>query len=465
VIKPKIKIFILLTDGVGLRNFAYTSFYHLGIKKGYEIVFWNATPFDLNRLDISSVVIKKPKLHWYTDILKSACKKIELKLFAHRENDSIYYEYDFPLQKKSIKKLLKSALIVLYSKLYASEKGMLKIRNKIIKNEKKTSYYKDCIRDLKLENPDFVFSTTQRSGIAIAALEAAKKLGISTASFIFSWDNIPKATTVVNSNFYFVWSDHMKKELLHYQRYIKPEQVKVTGTPQFENHYDKSLQQAKKTFFESYGLDLGKKYICFSGDDITTSPKDELYLRDVAKAVRSLNEKEHNLGIIFRRCPVDFSNRYDEILEMYKDVIVSLDPIWEILGNVWNGILPTKEDLKLQTNIIAHTECVVNLGSSMVFDYVSHNKPCAYINYNYLNPSIEAEKGVYVYDYVHFRSMPSQEAVIWFSHPDNIANQLEHMLANKDKTVSKAKEWFEVINGHSPADASKRILEHINNLL
>jgi hypothetical protein len=44
-------------------------------------------------------------------------------------------------------------------------------------------------------------------------LLAAQQLGIPTATFIFSWDNLPKATMVVETDYYFV-GDHMKLELL-----------------------------------------------------------------------------------------------------------------------------------------------------------------------------------------------------------------------------------------------------------
>jgi hypothetical protein len=52
--------------------------------------------------------------------------------------------------------------------------------------------------------------------LAVAPLLAAQDLGIPTATFIFSWDNLPKATMVVEANYYFVWSHHMKRELLLY---------------------------------------------------------------------------------------------------------------------------------------------------------------------------------------------------------------------------------------------------------
>ena len=280
------KIFILLPDGVSLRNFAYTSFYKLGIEKGYEVIFWNYTPFDLNSLGFSQINITNTKLHLFTDILKYAQIRAEIRRFAKRDKDSIYIEYLFPLSYKNLKAIIKSVLVLLISRLYATEKGLLKLRKKICDLERTTNYYKQCKRVLEKEKPDFIFCTSQRSVTAIAPLTAAKDLDIPIAAFIFSWDNLPKATTIITADYYFVWSDLMKDELLHYQRYIKSSQVYITGTPQFEPHFENDRLLSREDFCKQHNLDSKCTYFCYSGDDITTSPKDELYLRDIAKAIR-----------------------------------------------------------------------------------------------------------------------------------------------------------------------------------
>ncbi len=462
--KPKKKIFILLPDGVSLRNFAYTSFYQLGIEKGYDVIFWNSTPFELSKLGFSEIKITKPKPHWHTDILKNAQKLIEIKLFSERDNDPIYFEYLFPLSYKTFKQQIKSNLTKLYAKWYGSEKGLDKLRARIIKNERGTSYYQECKKILEKERPQLVFCTSQRSVTAIAPLTAARDLEIPTSTFIFSWDNMPKATTVTTTDHYFVWSDLMKFQLLHYQRYIDPGNAYITGTPQFEPHFDKERIMSREAFCKEHDLDPAMKYICYSGDDITTSPKDELYVRDAARAVRALNEKGHNLKIIYRKCPVDFTTRYDEVMAAFKDVIVEIPPLWKKMGDAWNTILPTPQDLDLQANIIAHTEFVINLASSMVFDFVAHGKPCAYMNYNYLNLSETPEKGVYLYDYVHFRSMPSSEAVIWLDHPEEISIKIEMILAGVPETIKEAEAWFKIINLHPANKASERIWSRIDNI-
>jgi hypothetical protein len=70
-----------------------------------------------------------------------------------------------------------------------------------------------------------------------------------------------------------------------------------------------------------------------------------------------------------------FSDRYDAVLAKNADILTAVDPKWKKMGDYWNTVLPTAEDLDLQVNTIAHTEMVINLGSSMVFDYISYDKP------------------------------------------------------------------------------------------
>ena len=89
------KIFILLPDGIGLRNFAFTDFYNTGTASGYEIVFWNNTPFDLSDLGFTDIKIEKAKSHPLTDLYKNALKIVELRLSIKKSKDRIYESYYF----------------------------------------------------------------------------------------------------------------------------------------------------------------------------------------------------------------------------------------------------------------------------------------------------------------------------------------------------------------------------------
>lgn len=454
------RLFVLLPDGIGLRNFAFTSFVEMGKQMGWEVTFWNSTPFNLKELEYNEIKLKgSPRPS--TDLLKRAKIRAELDFFTQKFSDPVYQTYKFPSPRQNLKSRIKNMLVWFFSLYNASEKGLLRLRKRMENSERKGNYYYQCKTILEKEKPDFVFCTNQRPVTAIAPLTAAKDLGIKTGTFIFSWDNLPKATMVIEPDHYFVWSDYMKKELLLYYPYIPSGKVHVTGSPQFEPHFDASLRKSRKEFFRENNLDEDREYICFSGDDVTTSPQDSQYLDDIARAVEVLNKHNFRLGIIFRRNPVDTSSRYDYVLERYKEIIVPLNPEWKQFRSEWNSILPTTKDLELQINTIIHTKAVINLGSSMVFDYVAFNKPCLYLNYNQDFTNDKNWSVQKIYNYVHFRSMPSKEVVIWANSKEEVVEKLKLVLSIAPEGLEEAKKWFQVINMHPPQAASERIWKYI----
>ncbi|MCL9809080.1 glycosyltransferase family protein [Flavobacterium luminosum] len=460
------KAFVFLPDGVGLRNFALTHFNPIGKALGYEIVYWNNTPFKIKEeLGYEEVRITNQELHPWTTVYTRARKRCELNVFDKKFNETVYNTYNFPQSYKGIKNAIKSLSVDFLVATKSTEKGVEQLRAKIKKLERSTAKYEYCKKQLLEHQPAIVFCTNPRPTQAIAPILAAQDLGIPTASFIFSWDNLPKATTLIEPDFYFVWSDYMKKELLQYCPYVNPEQVFITGTPQFESHFDSHLLQTKEAFYQEHQLDLDKKYICFSGDDIVTSPLDQYYLEDLALSVRELNQQGYNLGIIYRKCPVDFTDRYEAILKQYQDVIVSIAPLWRPVGSSWNEIMPTKEDFALQANICEHTEFVGNIASSMVFDFVAHNKSCLFFDYE--QPQLK--KGIrdigQNYKYIHFRSMPSKEAALFVYDKKELTSIVKAILEGKVTNVPVGKKWFEVVVGAEPTKASEKIWEGINAIL
>ncbi|ULC60578.1 CDP-glycerol glycerophosphotransferase family protein [Flaviramulus sp. BrNp1-15] len=462
----KKKVFVFFPDGVGLRNFAFTDFKKIGEEMGFDITYWNNTIFSLkDNLGFKELKIENHTTHKLLSIYSRARKRAELNVSRNKFNDDVYPTYKFPFNYKGLKNIVRSLYAKWLIGLYSSEKGIIKLRQKINKLERTTSKYKYCKAQLEEQKPDLIFCTTQRSTQSISALLAAKDLGIPTVAFVYSWDNVPKAMQVVETDYYVVWSNLMKQEVLKYYPFVKENQVFITGTPQFEPHYNTGLRQTKEAFFKEYNLDLNKKYICFSGDDETTSPLDQYYLQDLANAVRSLNSKGENLGIIYRKCPVDFTSRYNAVIEANQDIIEVLDPIWEQVGKQWNQVLPTPEDFKMLYNVCEHSEFVTNVCSSTVFDFVAHNKPCIY--YNYEQPQLK--KGIrdigQNYKYVHFRSMPSDKAAVFCTNKNDLEHLVKKILDGTLSNVEECKAWYKIVVGDMPTKASENIWKSIKKIL
>lgn len=460
------KVFIFLPDGVGLKSFALTNFKEIGEAQGFDVTYWNNTPFSIEKeLGFKEIKLENQKVNLLTNIFTRARKRAELNWFDKKFNEKVYNTYNFPQSYKSIKEAIKSISVDVLVATCSNEKGVSFIRNQIKKLERKSAKYHYCKTQLAAEKPDFIFCTNQRQSQAIAPILAAQDLGIPTATFVFSWDNLPKATTLVETDYYFVWSEHMKKEVLMYCPYVSADKVLVTGTPQFESHFDKNLLLSKEEFFTQHNLDLNKKYICYSGDDIVTSPLDQFYVEDLAISIRELNAKGYNLGLIYRKCPVDFTDRYNPILEKYSDIIVNIDPLWKQVGNSWDVIMPTKEDFALQSNVCEYTEFVANVASSMVFDFVAHDKSCLFFDYE--QPQLK--KGIrdigQNYHYIHFRSMPSKKAALWSFNKKELTQTVQDIIDGKASNVSEGKIWFETIVGKTPTESSQNIWKEINKIV
>lgn len=456
------KIFVIIPDGIGLRNFAFSSFISLSSRYGWDVIFWNRTPFSLSGLELNEIPLEG-KIRPITNILKRAKIQAELNHFQKKFNDPVYDTYKFPIRTRNIKLRFKAAVVNVLSNIFSGKKGIQFLRYCMKLSERNSDYYKNSRLTLVKEKPDLVFCTSQRPVTAIAPLLAAEDIGIPTCTFIFSWDNLSKATLILQSDYYFVWSNFMKEELKKYYPTINSTQIIETGSPQFEFHSDKTLIEEREDFFQKYNLEIDRKYICYSGDDITTSPDDPEYLNDLANACKELNNEGFNFGVIFRRCPVDFSERYDEIIKAHHDIITPVAPNWSRIGAEWGGVLPDQADQALLLNTIYHCEAVVNLGSTMVFDAALLNKPCFYINYNAKNRN-ELNWDVYkIYQFVHFRTMPSEDPVIWINDPQEIAEKIGQ-LSESENVIKNANNWFKIINMLPANEASDRIWKGIDKI-
>ena len=292
------------------------------------------------------------------------------------------------------------------------------------KEIRKNSFYnelKEILLDIK---PDKLFCSHQRSLHAPTVFAAAADLGIVSFTVVFSWDNLPKARMALKADHYLVWSDYMKQELQLYYPEIKENAIHVTGTPQFEFYGKPEMLMDKEAFYKQYNLDFNRKIICYSGDDVKTSPDDPKYLDDLASELRKSGlDKEYQ--ILLRRCPVDLSGRFDNVVTKYNDLIKEAPPLWMFKSSSeWSSVYPSYEDVSLLVSTVYYSSIVVNVGSTMAFDFAMFDKPCIFINYDQSEKKEKNWSVKTIYQYQHFRSMPSKEAVLWLNSSSEIVSKI-----------------------------------------
>src|SRR5690606_15071566 len=117
---------------------------------------------------------------------------------------------------------------------------------------------------LEKESFSLLFFTHQRPPYIAPLVYAAQQLKLKTAAFIFSWDNLAsKGRMASNFDYYLVWSDLMKQDLLQFYIALKDTQIKVVGTPQFVPYVMSQYKMSKENYIAEFGLTSLLNSICF----------------------------------------------------------------------------------------------------------------------------------------------------------------------------------------------------------
>ncbi|ARV13814.1 hypothetical protein [Polaribacter sp. SA4-12] len=448
------KIVIIVPDGVGVRNYLYSNFIDYLIENNHEIIIYNK----LSKSAIEEIKRIKPQLKNF-EVLSNFVEngKARLlreslaygRLLRNRKTLKNYSILKFwNPSKKGIKKSTLYSLAEILGFVFSKSSFLINKADFFYEKEiSKSEATKINLNKLKTLSPDFVLNLHQRATIASQVISAAKKLKIKTGTVIFSWDNVPKARLISRYDYYYVWSHLMKEELSLLYPEIASKQIKITGTPQFEFYFNKELYLEKELFFKTYGLDINRKTICYSGND-SSSPYEANYLEDICEEVSKIDD-EKRPQILFRRCPVDKSSRFDNVLKKYKGLIYSIDPDWKTdkeNDDSFTTIFPKYNDIILLVNTVKYSDLVINLGSTMAHDFAVLDKPCLYLNYNPVNNSLFKVEDVF--NFQHFKSLKNLDAVGWINNKDEIIKKIVETLDKPEEMGKERKLWLKRIVSH-----------------
>lgn len=450
----KAKILLFFPDGVGIRNYLYSDVFQ-GVKEEL-LLFHNFDEVTILALQKSvslsdTIIIPEYKESIKEKFLRELICLARLYYNVNKVHNSSLFR-NWKWNQKTIFKSIFYKIIETIAPFISEYDKILKLEKTYQKAIRNNLFYDEVKAILQQVQPSTVFCSHQRALKAATVFAAAQDLGISTTTVIYSWDNLPKARMALRANRYLVWSEYMKKEMGLYYPEIPLETIYVTGTPQFEFYNNELNIMDKELFFKKYNLDPVKKIICFSGDDEHTSPDDPSYLKDIAQELINANLQQQ-YQILLRRCPIDISGRFNPIIKEYKELIREANPLWYFNSSEdWSAIYPHIDDLDLLVSTVFYSDVVVNVGSTMAFDFAMFNKPCIFINYDQENKKVKEWSTKIIYKLQHFRSMPNKEAVIWLNNKAEIVSKLAKV--NLDNTSIQL--WKKIVLGDYN-EASKKI--------
>lgn len=370
------KLGVVITDGVGYRNFILSDFLIEAEKSFDEVVILSFLPksiYTTNSRIIELEAFQENFITWFFRKLKDVA---HLKLHE-KNNFGIQDNLKINTSTSNNARGLATRFIFKVASLFNSEKNIQRYNSWQQLTFKNNTITKQNAELLKIEKFDLLFFTHQRPPFIAPLVYAAEKSKIKTCSFIFSWDNLAsKGRMAANFNYYLVWSDLMKKELLQFYPKVKSNVIEVVGTPQFEPYVLDRYKTTREDFFSKFDLSHNKKTICYSCGDSSTSRNDVLYIETIANAI--LSNEIPNVNLIVRTSPAEDPIRFNILVSQFPFIKWNY-PKWVLTRNdhqeVWSQRIPTIEDVKDLRAILEFSDLNINMLSTMSLDFIQFDKP------------------------------------------------------------------------------------------
>jgi hypothetical protein len=458
------KIGIVITDGVGYRNFLMSDFLEIASKKFESVCIYsglpkscyneNLVPSNVDIVDLSQY--KETTLVWFYRKLKEVSH-----MYLHRKqygiNDNLVRGYP----KTNSKRSLVIKLIYFIASMFHSESFINSIEKKQFKAFEKDDVTLEYGSILKRTAPDLLFFTHQRPPYLSPMLGAAKKMNIKAVSFIFSWDNLAsKGRMLGEFEGYLVWSDLMKKELLDFYPKTNPTKVEKVGTPQFEPYVLDRYKIDRVDFFTKFNLDQNKKIICYSCADADIGRNDEIHIRAIVKYIT-----ENNMQLLVRTSPAEDGKRFVKLMDEFPDIKWNF-PKWiqarQKHAEAWSQRLPSVEDVIDLKSILSFSDVNVNMCSTMSLDFMLFDKPV--INTVFGNKENNFYDDQKFLDYVHYEYVLKSNAVGIAKNEEELSKHLDEALNEPLSRKQQREALIDLEIGAPLEGTSLRIVEALKRM-
>jgi len=315
-------------------------------------------------------------------------------------------------------------------------------------------------QQFKVLQPSLVFNGSHiHSRNAIQAVQAAQWLGIPTATFIFSWDNLTSQGRIMLPYDYFlVWNESLKRQLLEMYGWIKPEKVFVTGTPQFDHHFQPKFYLDRETYCGQIGADPDRPIVLYTTGMANHMPGEPEIVEGIADILAEY-PKEVRSQLLVRIYAKDLTGRFNELRSRRQDILFT-DPLWE---PKW--LTPKYEDSYALVNALRHCSVGINVASTVSLELCMFDKPAINVGYN--PPSVSPEQFSYAdyYEFDHYKPLIQSGAVRVAGSVNEmrsvIKRSLKHPGAGRDKRKALVDQMF---GGSLDGASGLRVAEVLVNI-
>jgi hypothetical protein len=266
-----------------------------------------------------------------------------------------------------------AALAILLLRTFSFARHFLvRIQNRFIPNP---NLYADLFAS---HRPDLVIASTAGWRLDRYLLREATVHHVPTMAAIVGWDN-PSSYAIRGASMDYAtcWSQLQKDELVYGSDW-HPECVHIGGIPSYDGYFRKQWQLSKDNYFKLHNLDPNRKLISYACSFVHFAPNYP-NAEALAKLVSSDSLAEPSQLLIrlhpshFQDKPKIFAEERERIFALEKKHpnvhVVKPVPLGGSLG-YYSG-----EDMDEKSSMMAHSDVLVTVYSTMVVETAVHNRP------------------------------------------------------------------------------------------
>lgn len=344
------------------------------------------------------------------------------------------------------------------SRLFSGQVGLkfLGQMEKLVSNMlEPANNFEDLFKEIQ---PDLVFNGSHlHAHPSYLPMQTAVRMGIKTAVFVFSWDNLAGRGRIYQPYDHFLtWNEGMRDTLLDMYPCFLPEQITVTGTPQFDYHFDPEFFWTREEFCSRVGADPSRPIIFYSTGQEYYMPEEPRIVHGIASMIRNKTTFK-GAQLLVRIYPKDTSGRFDNLKKQFPDVIVP-KVSWE---TKWQT--PHYDDLALLTNTLRHSAVGINVASTVSLELAIMDKPVINVAYN--PPEVDVWPVDYAeyYGFDHYKQVVESKAVQVAYSEKQLGKLLAKALDKPDLHASQRQDFIKkffgsCLDGHSGERAAQCLL-------
>ena len=452
---------VVITDGVGFRNFIMTDFIAEAKENFDSVIIFSCLPknvydnLNLNCTIVELDVFEESFITWF---FRKAKEVTHLQLHA-KGNFGITDNLNSTKSKANNPRGIAIRLLHKWSKIMNSEKWVQRYNRLQQRTFHSHEITKKCQQLLEQNNISMLFFTHQRPPFIAPLIYAAEQLKIKTATFIFSWDNLAsKGRMAGNFDFYLVWSELMKNDLLHFYQAVKENRISIVGTPQFELFIMEKYGYDKLQFAYKFKIDPNLPTILFTCND-ASSENDPIYLEQLVNFIKN-GKLTKSVNIIVRTSPAEEPARFKAIAEKYPFIIWNY-PDWKIKREghqeAWTQRVPSIEDLNDLKSLMKYCDLCINVLSTITLDAFIFDKPV--INPVYGNAANQMFDDQKFLNYAHLSKLVESNSTAIVKNENEFLDAVNSILEKIDSKQKERESFLKMQIGKPIEGTSKRIAE------